>query len=257
MCIHAHFQFLNPAKCCFSDSQSSRVLPKQQKSLFLWSNTASPSPVPALGWVGKKRGRGEGIPISGVAVLEWWGLDRQTDMTQIPSLSPAWRDRAESSSSVSQPVPLKLWGFLHLSLLQAEGIPAPRDCWKPAEPHRGEFLAISRPVLLAEPLEHSAEDISSWHSSSLPISFGALALLSMKMQKVTGSLIFFCCPMPSNDPTIKCYFHWRIVSSRNAKMLKPFPWTIKVSGPEKARRGKDKEGWNICLPLKFGKFIQE
>lgn len=245
------FQFLNPGKCCFSILQSSggvtainsSCVTKAAKEPFPLIKHWIPLYCPCFGVGGEEKRQRGGNPLLRCGWLsqgrnsEGW-TDRQTDRRDPDCLSPARkRQHRASGSSVSQRVPLQLWGFLYLSPLQphsraaAEGIPALTDCWNPAELN---FWSLPGQLSLQ----------SCWNTqlkrcvSSLPISFGDLALPPQKKpQKVTGSfLIFFFSPIPSNDPTPKCYFPLMdcvLKECQNAETL-----SLKCLGQKRQGEGK-------------------
>lgn len=173
--IHAHFPVPKPrevlllqhAKLRKSHSNKFLVLPKQQKSLFLWSNTLDPPLLPLL-WSewGREEGEWRKCPFRGGWLSQGWNSEGWTDRHDSDSLSPARRRQRRVTPACPS---LSLCSFLYLSLLQshsqapAEWISSPSDWQNPApSPHRGGFLATSRPALLAEPLGHSAEEICLW-----------------------------------------------------------------------------------------------
>lgn len=164
-------------------------------------------------------------------------MDRQTDMTQIPSPQQSeWLQRVPACPSealglsVAQPAPVSQESQLPGTAGTQQGHPALTEVnsWPfPGQPslqsHLGTQLKRSAP-LFPFPLETWL--CSPWKSRNF-LSFSSFS----------SPL-----PCPAVIPHLSGISHWNIVSLRKAKMLKLFPGSMKGPGPEKVRRGKDKEG---------------
>lgn len=142
---------------------------------------------PCFGVGGEEKRERGGNPRSRCGWLSpGWDCEGWTDRHDPDSLSPARkRQHRTSGSSVSQPVPLQLWGFLCLicsshtarpqleeSLLPVTDGTQQRHQKSPSEVDCGHFQASTQ-------LKRDLCPKGSWQSSSLPISFADLALLSM------------------------------------------------------------------------------
>lgn len=98
--IHTHFPVPKPrevlllqhAKLRKSHSNKFLVLPKQQKSLFLWSNTLDPPLLPLLwGEWGREEGEWRKCPFRGGWLSQGWNSEGWTDRHDPDSLSPGRR----------------------------------------------------------------------------------------------------------------------------------------------------------------------
>lgn len=149
---------------------------------------------------GRKEGEGKKSPSQvwlAEPRLEFWGMDRETRRRFAVPAHPSAALGFFCTSVCSSPTPR--------AQLEESHLPVTAGAQQRTQSPERWFSELAGQHSL-----QSWRDLSpkgSWQSSSLPISFGDLALLSMKKQRVTGSfLIFFFSPVPSNDPAPKCYF---------------------------------------------------